>query len=1032
MNNLLLIDNRVSSIEIITNSLNSITKYIIFDYNIDNIDSIKNKITNLKLSSIDSIAILQHNYNQILYQFTINNVYDFYNYQTWEPFLNFIIYLKNNYNINNFDMIACSLYSDPKWKNILDNLQSDSNVNIRSSTDLTGSGNLNGNWFLESDNINLKDVYFTNNIDNYNEILYTHNVFYLNNYKMFRTKTPPCNLLAVGDSTTGGDISSVLSNVRSGVVQVVTNSYAHAALKTNGAVYPWGNSLYGGSNNTSAAISSNVVEVYSTTAAFAALKSDGSVVAWGSSAHGGSLGGIVSSVSSNVINIFSTNSAFAALKSDGSVIVWGDSANGGSNNTSAAISSGVIYIYSNINAFAALKNDGSVVCWGNSAYGGNGSVASGVVMVYVTENAFAALKNDGSVVVWGDSTGGGSNNTNASISSGVIHIMGTQYSFAALKNDGTVALWGNTSMGGSNDTGVTLTNIKGIYNAAFMFGAIKNDGSFVAWGNTVDALPTTYAHNNYLSIASSLTSNVMDCYMDGYSFACLKNDGSLILLGRDVTGGVNNTGATLTNILAIYNGGGFASIKTNTSSEIWGAYTNNTGADIASGVIMTSGRWGGHAISKSNGLHVHFPFENSSNETLNNATVTITGSISYVAGKVGSNAIYFNNYVVSGTAPTNYISISNNNYMNNMTIAFWYNYDNNTSNQTIMGLSSNSNNPCLQIDFTNGILYVFGAFPSNSPWTIPGITNNVSYAINTWHHIAVSINAATYQVTLYVNGSFAASGTGTGLPSNTSTYERWVFGGSSDMARGYKGYIDDLRIYRRVLTPYEVSRLYNLDTNIPNNDYSSLTNYDKYYMAKKVENRRIIKDLYSSIHNKIIINNQYQLQRINYLLPQDEYTLLLPPYTNLNTTPTVVIPSTPINKNYIICCDIGESIIIDGVTYVNFNLSVYSKSGANYTKVENVTINSNKYYVFGCVNGGIILKYYKGILLGPSVDLTNQDITYANLNAIDLTGSNLTTTNISNISINSLTNLSSTILTGVKSGNIIGSTPNLPSNYKIV
>ena len=108
------------------------------------------------------------------------------------------------------------------------------------------------------------------------------------------------------------------------------NEYAFAALKDDGSVVTWGRSDSGGdSSSVSSQLSSGVSQIFSTNLAFAALKDDGSVVTWGDSDWGGDSSGVSDQLSSGVIQIFSTASAFAALKDDGSVVNWGNYHTGG-------------------------------------------------------------------------------------------------------------------------------------------------------------------------------------------------------------------------------------------------------------------------------------------------------------------------------------------------------------------------------------------------------------------------------------------------------------------------------------------------------------------------------------------------------------------------------------------------------------------------------------------------------------------------------------------------------------------------------
>ncbi|WP_050784618.1 beta strand repeat-containing protein [Cylindrospermopsis raciborskii] len=176
------------------------------------------------------------------------------------------------------------------------------------------------------------------------------------------------------------------SRLTSGVTQIFSNDGAFAALKSDGSVVTWGDSTRGGdSSSVSSSLTSGVTQIFSTRDAFAALKSDGSVVTWGDSTRGGDSSSVSSSLTSGVTQIFSNGFAFAALKSDGSVVTWGDSFSGGdSSSVSSRLTSGVTQIFSNDGAFAALKSDGSVVTWGSSTWGGDSSgvssqLTSGVV-----------------------------------------------------------------------------------------------------------------------------------------------------------------------------------------------------------------------------------------------------------------------------------------------------------------------------------------------------------------------------------------------------------------------------------------------------------------------------------------------------------------------------------------------------------------------------------------------------------------------------------------------------------------------------
>ena len=193
------------------------------------------------------------------------------------------------------------------------------------------------------------------------------------------------------------------------------NHHAFAALTSDGEVVAWGNNQKGGDlGQAKSDLKTGVVKIVSSDSSFAAIKEDGSVITWGDQNSGGNSSDIEDKLKSGVSDIASTYGAFAAIKLDGSVVTWGTGHVGGnSENVKEDLESGVIEIVSAKNAFAALKADGSVVAWGHSGLGGyisgvkKAQLESGVTKIFSNPNAFAAVKDDGSVITWGSHNEGG-------------------------------------------------------------------------------------------------------------------------------------------------------------------------------------------------------------------------------------------------------------------------------------------------------------------------------------------------------------------------------------------------------------------------------------------------------------------------------------------------------------------------------------------------------------------------------------------------------------------------------------------------
>ena len=588
----LLVDQRIEGYETIVSAVKSDVRCIVFDTNqitetcsqqsITSFQYILNKITELGVSTFANIGIVQHNSKGSYHQFfgvnpaellTVDGVETADpSLQTWANVANFITTLKSTYGIQNVDLMACALYSDPNWKYIIDTLSAQTSVEVRASTDDTGAMELGGNWFLESHTgVNMKSVYFTDAIDAYKGLLKT----VLFNTRQNQSKSiSPGNVLVWGAEWMGGRTTN--SQLTSEVIAIYSVNEGFAALKTNGRVVTWP----GDTSSISSSISSGVIAVCSAYTAFAALKSNGSVITWGFDSSS-----VSSSLTSGVVGLYSTDGAFAALKSDGSLITWGYSGSGGnSSSVSSSLTSGVVAVYSNPTAFAALKSNGSVVTWGSSTDGGNSSsvsssLASGVVAVYSSYGAFAALKSNGSVITWGSNYGGDSSSVSSDLSAGVVTIYSNWRSFAALKTNGSLVTWGGWMDYGASSP--PLTNVVAVYSADEAFAALKTDGSVVTWGRN---------GGNSSAVSSSISSGVVTLSATRQAFAALKSDGSVVTWGSN-GGDSSSVSSSLTSgVVALYSSAHkFIALKNNGSVITWGFdYYGGGGAsstDLSSGIV---------------------------------------------------------------------------------------------------------------------------------------------------------------------------------------------------------------------------------------------------------------------------------------------------------------------------------------------------------------------------------------------------------------------------------------------------------------
>ena len=131
------------------------------------------ELLNKYFTNIKRIAFVFHNSNiNTLKQF-INNkpFFNFYDLEinTTEYSINtqFIIDLANKFNVMNLDYLGCNtlLYDD--WNKYFNLLKKNTNAIIGASNDLTGNIKYGGDWILENTNEDIKNIYFINNIVNY-------------------------------------------------------------------------------------------------------------------------------------------------------------------------------------------------------------------------------------------------------------------------------------------------------------------------------------------------------------------------------------------------------------------------------------------------------------------------------------------------------------------------------------------------------------------------------------------------------------------------------------------------------------------------------------------------------------------------------------------------------------------------------------------------------------------------------------------------------------------------------------------------
>ena len=134
------------------------------------------------------------------------------------------------------------------------------------------------------------------------------------------------------------------------------------------------------------------------------------------------------------------------------------------------------------------------------------------------------------------------------------------------------------------------------------------------------------------------------------------------------------------------------------------------------------------------------------------------------------------------------------------TLVFWIKHEVSTEDRSIFwtrGDSTDSNR--FNIGVSNGNFYFDYRTPSGTLHALFG----TAIPIDTWTHIAVTRSANTY--TLYMNGAYVAQATDSSpnLPTSTT----WMMSGRS--SHMYKGYLDEVALYKRALSATEIQGQFN-------------------------------------------------------------------------------------------------------------------------------------------------------------------------------------------------------------------------------
>jgi len=217
--------------------------------------------------------------------------------------------------------------------------------------------------------------------------------------------------------------------------------------------------------------------------------------------------------------------------------------------------------------------------------------------------------------------------------------------------------------------------------------------------------------------------------------------------------------------------------------------------------LVLKNRTGG-SVDLEQGLFAHYTFDEASNVVAdvsgngNNGTLSNFAATTTTIGRIGQ-ALSFDG-VNDGVNIPNGATIASD---STFTWAMWLNIENTSSLQVVMHLGTSGGNGFGD----NGIVGEFnigrtsgkGEFLSDVDGV--GASGNITTG---WQHWTGVRDGSS--VRFYVNGAFVATATAEA----TSTVSTFLLGKPHQATRFFKGAMDDVRIYDRVLSAEEIKRLY--------------------------------------------------------------------------------------------------------------------------------------------------------------------------------------------------------------------------------
>lgn len=155
-----------------------------------------------------------------------------------------------------------------------------------------------------------------------------------------------------------------------------------------------------------------------------------------------------------------------------------------------------------------------------------------------------------------------------------------------------------------------------------------------------------------------------------------------------------------------------------------------------------------------------------------------------------------------------HVSYASRDFGNQFTITLWINPRSDTGANLLANKISWDTNNGFRLflwDSTKAIFFETGD-PTDSLTDNASSVDNV-YSFDQWRHVAVTVDRTAGTARIYVDGVDRTSDST--IRTDFKTSDTWTLGTSTNVSSSFRGYMDDVRIYNRVLSAAEILTLYN-------------------------------------------------------------------------------------------------------------------------------------------------------------------------------------------------------------------------------